>query len=246
MLVLLCFLCVAVVEAGVCGTIGEVKAQPQGTLVCVTGSVTYIEPTECYIESADRSAGIWVQADTSGIVLADLVSASGTLGIANGERVIQSATLSLAGVGPAIAPLGVRNNWLGGFYQAGTAALQDFVAYRIPDDGTGRRWQAAAGASTIGLLATTWGRVNAVYYSPITNAHWFYIDDGSGVVSDCGDLGVIVYSGADVHQGDCVTVTGVSSIELSFDDATRLVRSIRPRSGGDVRFTGAGQQEAAR
>ncbi len=95
--------------------------------------------------------------------------------------------------------------------------------------------EVVGGARNTGLLVTTWGTVNAVYYSPISDAHWFYIDDGCGVVSDYGDNGIIVYSPADVRQGDFVTVTGVSSTEVSFDDPTRLVRSIRPRTADDVR-----------
>jgi len=217
-------------------TIGEAKSLSDGSQVCVIGSVTLLEPAECYIESANRSSGIWVQADMTGFAMGDLVTATGTLGTADGERAIQSATVAAAGGQAAIAPLGMRNAWLGGFATAGGACLRDYFGAGIAGV-----WRAAAGAPNAGLLVRTTGTVNAVYYSPITDAHWFYIDDGSGVVSDYGDKGIIVYSSADVHQGDQVTVTGVSSAETSLDDAGRLVRTIRPRSAEDVRIVRASE-----
>lgn len=232
---LLCVLLGILANAANNSTIGEAKLLSDGTPVAISGSVTSLEPAECYIESTDRSSGIRVQADMTGFALHDLVAATGTLGTLDGERVVWGATVAAAGGSSAIAPLGLRNNWLGGFCSLGGASIQDYRPYHIEGDGTGRRWETVHGAPNTGLLVTTWGTVNAIYYSPITDAHWFYIDDGSGVVSDYGDNGIIVYCDADVHQGDFVCVTGVSSTEVSFDDPTRLVRSIRPRAADDVR-----------
>lgn len=216
---------------------GETRLASDGASVNVTGCVTYLQPDECYIESTDRSSGIWVQsADTTGVAVGDLVAAAGVVTITNGEKCIASAVLSRVGAGTAIKPLAMRNNWLGGRNSAGDASLQDYVAYKIPGDGTGREWRTTGGASNIGLLVKTTGIVNGVYHSPINDAHWFYVDDGSGVVSDCGDKGIIVYSDADLRDGNLITVTGISSIEASYDDPTRLVRSIRPRSSEDVRL----------
>lgn len=218
-----------------------VMALADGATVCVNGSITRLEPTECYIESTNRCSGIWVQADTTGFAIADLVTVTGTLGIVDGERVIQGATLAIAGASSPIAPLAVRGGWVGGFNQSGGASLQNYVRFKLPTGGTEMRWQATGGASNTGMLIKTWGTVNAVYYSPTTDAHWFYIDDGSGAVSDYGDTGIIVYSDADVAQGDFVTVTGVSSVEVSFDSSARLVRSIRPRTVDDVAVSGGRQ-----
>ena len=231
---LLCVMLGLYANAADSATIGEAKSLSDGTMIAVTGSVTLLEPAECYIESTDRSSGIRVQADTAGFGLGNLVTATGTLGALDGERIILGATLAVTGAASPIAPLGLRNNWLGGSCQVGGASLQDYIAFKIPLDGTGRRWDTVGGAPNTGVLVTTWGTINAVYESPITGAHWFYIDDGSGVVSDYGDKGIIVYSDADVRQGDFVTVTGVSSTEVSFDSTSRLARSIRPRTADDV------------
>lgn len=215
--------------------IGEARGLPDTTPVSVTGCVTYLQPSDCYIESTDRASGIWVQpSDITGISIGDQVTVSGTIATSNGERTINSASFSGRIAGSAINPFAMRNSWLGGFYQAGGASVQDYVTYKIPGDGTGQRWQRALGAPTTGVLVKTWGTVKATYYSPITQASWFYIDDSSVAASDCGDQGIIVYSDADIHQGDFVTVTGISSTEVSLDDATKLVRSIRPRSSADV------------
>ena len=227
---LLCVMLGLYANAADSATIGEAKSLSDGTSIAVTGSVTLLEPAECYIESTNRSNGIRVQADTSGFALGNLVTATGTLGMLDGERVIMGATLAVTGAASPIAPLGFRNNWLGGCCQVGAASLQDFV-YRV---GGLDVWQAVAGAPNTGVLVTTWGTVNATYYSPITGSHWFYIDDGCGVVSDYGDKGIIVYSDADVHQGDFASVTGVSSTEVSFDSTSKLARSIRPRTADDV------------
>jgi hypothetical protein len=221
-------------SAGLCTPVGEAKTVADGAVVIVNGSITLLEPTECYIESTNRSSGIWVRAGTTGFAVADLVSACGTLGTADGERVIQGATLTAAGAPNSIRALAMRGSWVGGYDQLGGASLQDYVAYKLPIGGTAWQWQATGGASNTGMLVKTWGTVNAVYYSPATDAHWFYIDDGSGVVSDYGDTGIIVYSDADVGQGDFVTVTGISSTEVSFDSSARLVRSMWPRSAADV------------
>jgi len=68
----------------------------------------------------------------------------------------------------------------------------------------------------------------------VNGAAWFYVDDGSGLVSDLGDTGVLVYGDADIAQGDTVAVTGISSTEPSYDDPSRLIRVIRTRDSRDV------------
>lgn len=211
-------------------TIAVAKSEQPGLVVTVTGSITVLEPTECYIESADRSAGVLVQADTTGFAIGDLVDATGILGTVDGEPVIQNAALTATGGACPVASFAMRGNWVGGANRSGLASLQDWITYRIPGDGLGREWRVTPGLSNTGLLVTTWGTVRAVCYSPTTNARWFRIDDGSGVVCDYGDSGIIVYSNADVSEGDFVTVTGASSIETALDDPTRLVRVIRPVS----------------
>jgi len=225
---------VTLARVGSCVSIGQAKASPDGTTISTVGSITLLEPAECYIESTDRASGIWVQANTTGLSIGDVVIASGTLATVTGERVIQSATLGSTGQRSTILPFTICNGGLGGFAKDGYFSLQDYVPYVLPDGSIAYRWQITGGAPTAGVLAKTWGTVNAVYYSPVTTAHWFYVDDGTGVVSDYGDQGVIVYSDAAVQEGDSVTVTGVSSLETTFECPTRLLRTIRPRSASDV------------
>lgn len=128
----------------------------------------------------------------------------------------------------------MQNKWIGGGFRTDTASLQDFVPGRIPGDGCGVGWQSAVGLSTNGLPVTTWGKVTGVYYSPITDSHWFYIDDGFGAVADYGDKGVLIYSDAEVNEGDFVSVTGISGVETSYDNSSRLMRMIETRNAADV------------
>lgn len=197
----------AVCNCSQCMTIGDAKALPSGSTVTVNGSITLLEPTECYIEATNRSAGIWVQADTTDFMLGNPVTASGNLSVVNGEQVIQGASLTTAVDAKTIASVGMPNKLFGRSTDAGISS---------------------------GLLVTVWGKVNAVCYTPITGAYWFQIDDGSCVASDYGDSGVIVYSDADITEGDYVRVTGVSSVETALDDASKLVRTVRTRSSDDV------------
>lgn len=198
-----CMLSCLMTGAALCIPIGQAKTMPPGSSATVTGSITLIGPTECYLESTNGTSGIWVQADTTGFSLNDVVNAAGVMGTSDGEIVLQSAGIALAGDPKIMSSVGMANKWLNGSLEKG-------------------------------LLVTTWGKVTAVCYSPETGAHWFHIDDGSRVRCDYGDTGVIVYSDADVSEGDYVRVTGISSVETALDDATKLVRVVRTRSSDDV------------
>ncbi len=220
--------------AAFCVPIGQAKTLPLGSSATVTGSMTLIEPTECYLESTNGTSGIWVQANTTGFSLGSVVNAAGVVGASDGEIVLQSASLSSAGEPKTMSAVGMTNISLGGRCNTDAASLQDFLPYEIPGDGIGWHWEATKGLSNAGLLVTTWGKVTAVCYSPASDAHWFHIDDGSRVRCDYGDSGVIVYSDSDVSEGDYIRVTGVSSVEVALDDASKLVRVIRTRSGEDV------------
>ncbi len=87
---LLCVLLGLLLNAADSATIGETKPLPDGTPVAISGSVTLLEPAECYIESTNRSSGIRVQADMTGFALHDLVTVTGTLGTLDGERVVSA------------------------------------------------------------------------------------------------------------------------------------------------------------
>jgi len=205
--------------------------------VTVDGIVTYVEPEECYIESPDRSGGIWVIGPTVGIEIGDPVIAFGTFAMIDGEPAVIDASIYPHGAGSEIRPLGMSNHAVGGASKWSPLWIWDYANTRVPL-GHGwvwqRNWVLASGASNTGLLVTTWGMVKSTYYSPATGAKWFYIDDGSACASDLGDTGLLVYSDAEVTRGDAVAVTGVSSVEPSKDVENRLIRTLRTRSAGDV------------
>lgn len=229
--VFICVLTFAVARLATAETIGQAKIHADGTSVTGLGSITQVEPSQCYIESTDRSSGIWVQADTTGLSIGDVVTASGTLASSTGEGFLQTATLTPNGEHIVLLPVALCNGGLGGLTQAGGASLKDLTPI-----GGSYSWRQTCGAPNTGVLTKIWGKVTATYYSPVSTAHWFYVNDCSGVVSDFGDQGVLVYSDADVTEGDCVTVTGISSTETALDGPSRLVRTLRPRSAADVQI----------
>ncbi len=216
--------------ASYCASIAEVKSG-DWLQVTVEGVVTYLEPLECYIESPDRSGGIWVRGSTEGVGIGDSVLATGTFAVVDGEPAITAASILPHGMPSEIRPFGMRNSAIGGASKWSPLSIKDF---------RGAAWSPAFGANNTGVLVTTWGTVTGAYYSPINDTHWFYVDDGSGVVGDCGDKGVLVYSQAEAHRGDFVSVTGVSSTEPSLDDPGRLVRVLRTRQAADVGALGDG------
>ncbi len=211
---------------GWCASIAEVKSAGNWMQVTVEGIVTYLEPLECYVESADRSGGIWVRGSTEGISVGDSVLAGGTFAVVDGEPAVTAASITKQGIPSVIRPFGMSNASLGGASKWSPVSVTDF---------RGGAWIPARGANNTGLLVTTWGTVRAIYYSPVSGARWLYIDDGSGVVSDSGDSGVLVYTDAEVNRGDFVRLTGVSSTEPAMDGPPRLIRVVRTRSAHDVR-----------
>lgn len=233
--IILLLLCSTVLIQAACAeTIGQVKSLPLGAPVVVSGVVTWIKGFECYVESQDRAAGIWVQGSTIGINLGDKVTVAGTLAMDSYELVIAESAIYPSGQAAIIAPFGMPNKGVAGAYAFEQFRVQDRVAFKIPGDGIGYRWDYAGGAPNVGMLVKTWGRVVSTYYSVESDIKYFYIDDGSGVTADLGDKGILVYSSAGVKQGDVVSVTGVSSVELAFDQPDKLIRVIRPRNVADV------------
>lgn len=231
--------------AGWCGTVGEAKVALESSPVAFGGIITYLEPLECYVEARERSAGIRVLGDTTGLALGDPVAVTGTRGIVGGEPAVVNAAIAPGGPAIEIRPYGMRSDTIGGWSDWAGMRIWDFRGVRVQSDGQWvweRQWLPAMGASNTGLLVTLTGTAVASYYSPDTNTNWFYLDDGSGPVSDLGDRGVLVYSHAPVDKGDFVTVTGISSAEASFDDLTKLLRVVRTRSADDVRVLPDGGQ----
>ena len=142
---------------------------------------------------------------------------------------------ALAGAPPALGPFGMAGKSVGGAYAIGSAKLMNFVGYE-EDPRThaiSYDWKPVCGAPNVGLTAKIWGKVTAAYHLP-TGERWFYVDDGSDVDSDLGDVGVLVYSDANVTDGQFVSVVGTVSVDQSFDSWYRLVRTIETSSAADV------------
>jgi len=222
-------------------SISEVKSAGNWMQVTVEGIVTYVEPVECYIQSRDRSSGIRVIGPTDGLNVGDSVLANGTFAVVDGEPTVTGASIIPQGTPSAISPFGMTNRDIGGASKWSPLSIWDYTSRRFVSGDWVREWTRACGANNTGLLVSTWGTVRSLYSSPVTGARWMYVDDGSGVVSDLGDTGLLVYSKADVNRGDFVRVTGVSSTEPSIEHPGRLVRVIRTRSSEDVQVERAAQ-----
>jgi len=231
---------ILVSSAALSETINEVKSSASNWMqVTIEGIVTYIEADECYIEDPGRSGGIWVLGPTDGIELGDPVIAFGTFSVISGEPVVLDASIYLHGRPSPINPFGMTNRDVGGASKWSPMWIWDFRSQRLPDGHSWiwqLGWAPACGANNTGLVVKTWGTVRSIYHSVVNGAKWFYIDDGSGPVSDFGDTGVLVYGDAEIEQGDYVAVTGISSTEPSNDDPSRLIRVIRTRGAKDVQW----------
>jgi len=225
--------CVLIASGAWCQSIAEVKASSEWMEVCVTGSVTYLQPDECYIEAFDRCGGIWVQGLTDGLAVGDSVIAFGTFAVVDGEPCVTDASIYLRGAPTTIRPFGMPNRAIGGASSFSPLWIWDYCSRMVGSTRT-YEWKHAIGLNNTGLLVRTWGTVKATCDSPATRTRWFYIDDGSGLVSDLGNTGLLVYSDFPVNVGEFVSVTGVSSVEPSLDDSARLIRALRTRSADDV------------
>ncbi|NLN77242.1 MAG: PQQ-binding-like beta-propeller repeat protein, partial [Armatimonadetes bacterium] len=99
-------------------------------------------------------------------------------------------------------------------------------ALGLSNSAIARNADAAGGACSTGLLATVWGRVNAV------GDDHLYIDDGSGIVDASGVCGIKIRThGQDLTVGDYIRVTGVVSVEQTETSNGKL---IRPRNEADI------------
>ncbi len=221
-----CFLLLACLVSA--ATISQVKSSPALMKVTVEGVITYLESGECYLESLDRLGGIWVLAPTEGLSVGDRVTATGNFALIMGEPVIKDAFIHPLGSQAEIRPFAMPNRSLGGAPSFSSLWIYDYQPQSaLP-------WIAASGLCNVGLLVTTWGTVKAIHETPTTGAKWLVIDDGSQTIGDNGDIGVSVYTDAEVEMGDRISVTGVSSTDGSLNDSNRLVRAIRTRDASDV------------
>ena len=238
-LVMACLLLMG--SAASCMTIGEAKSADNGTPVSVTGCVTYVEPGECYIESLNKSAGIRVQGISVEPAIGDIIGLTGIKQSAsNGEAVITASAISPVGA-DTIQPISMANKWVGGANIGADTSILDYKKACVPPGTIPEYfWTQAGGANNTGLLIKAFGKVTAVYSTPATTSaptyNWFFIDDGSGVVSDLGDTGVLVMSDAEVNVGDYVSVTGVSTVDQAFETPLRVVRAIITPNASSVKI----------
>lgn len=197
---------------------GDTKRLADGTTVQITGTIVSATwgANQFSIEAADRSCGILVTKSNHGLFAGARVDIAGTLRtMGTGERYISATILNQSGSGH-IEPLALVNRSIGGgdwHYDSVSGAGQRGIT-------------GCAGLNNIGLLITTTGRVT--YSDP--DLLYFYIDDGSGLADDSGNMGVKVLGrvpGEGYPTGKYVKVTGTSSCFKGTSPDTSLYRRIR-------------------
>jgi hypothetical protein len=198
--------------------IASVRDRVDGSYVNVEGVVTCVLATCFYIESADRSSGIRVNADVNYYVKrGDIAQVQGILGVTDGERAI-SPSMPVIVHGSTTIPrvIGMRNRDLGG----GDASPDNLGV----TDGRG--------ALNVGLLVKTTGTVS---YS---GTGYFYLHDGSngseGPLDDGShNLGVRITTNTVVPVGTRVEVTGISSTD-TYNVPGHNIPTIMPRDVTDI------------
>jgi predicted phosphodiesterase len=192
-------------------SIGQAKAQPDGSYVDITGSsIVTLVPSESgvfYAEDSDGTAGIRVEISGSRPTLGNGVMIKGQIGTnTNGERVISSSTYT-AGTTPTDfkGPRGMSNKNVGGLGYIGSET---------------------SGISTQGLLVRVWGKVTKSI-NDATYGRIFWLDDGSRINSGevDGTKGIkVIESGLSPAVGDFISITGVVSSEIKSGKMIRVVR----------------------
>jgi len=183
----------------------------------ISGVITSLSSQDCYVQPAGALKGTLVQGSTCGLTVGDVVDVTGDPAVVRGEFALASAVITRTGSNASFRYVGIPGKWIGG----GPTLTQT-----APSDYVNSAWVPARGANNTGMPVRVWGTVTATYYSPATSAKWIYVDDGSGVVSDYGDRGILVYTARSVGVGSFVSVSGISSVEQSLDDPSRLIRVI--------------------
>ncbi|MEN6355760.1 MAG: RCC1 repeat-containing protein [Armatimonadota bacterium] len=179
-----------------------------------------------YVEDTDKLCGIKVTPAPSDAELGKLIDAYGTLTTVDGEKAISLSSYKMQTATGSVNPLGMTNQSLGGgdfMYNLLTGEGQEGVfgwqLVNNPDTGKFElKRQKLAGINNIGLLVRVWGKV--IDIDPASIPSWFKISDGS-----LTNVKVSVPTGVSVpNEGDFVSVTGISSCEMSGAELTNLVR----------------------
>ena len=208
--------------------IAAVKYYPDGAWIRVPGKIVTATPSDfaraIYVQEIDRSCGIRVEPNTSGIIPIERwqsVDVVGRLATIEGERVLVDATVEPGILNVILRPVAMSNRRLGG------GPVGHFT-WGVYPDGTG--------PNNIGLLVTSYGRVTWV--SP--DGDRFYIDDGSKLQDGSGHVGVWVSLAglapgnhiAPPPEGSYAVVTGISS--CGYGPLEPAVRILRPRFQADI------------
>ena len=196
-------------------SVTQAKTSTDNTQVDIVDGIVTAAWNDCfYVEAADRSSGIRVYQAANSQSIGNGVDVLGAVGTdSDGERCIMATGVYPDSTG-SVAPLGLSNRNLGG------GPMLD------PNTGAGQQGVAGgAGLNNIGLLVSTWGKVQHA------DSGFFYVDDGSALKDGSGYIGVKVYSSATVSEGQYVKVTGISSCEIS---SSGLIRVVRTSASADV------------
>lgn len=173
-----------------------------------------------YIEEQDRSSAIKIYG--SGLSVADGtgVEVRGTLGTSNGERVINSPTVTPVDLPyPVPEPIGMLTRYVsGGWLNEYTPGV------------TGNGF-----LNNTGLVVQVYGIVTYVN----TTSKYFYMDDGCRLRDNTGQVGLQVYCGGR-PVGNNLTLPGlnaivkVTGIASSRSFLTSINPALRPRSQSDI------------
>ncbi len=209
------------------------KARANGNYVDALSCVITGKFDDCiYIQDPEKLCGIKVVPAPSDAEIGKLINVQGTLTTVDGERAISLTDYQLQTESGSITPIGMPNQSLGGgdfmFYQPTGEGQEGVFGWQLIKNELGKyefKWQKMSGVNNIGLLVKVWGTVKEIEDSP-TSA-WFKISEGSPT-----DVKVSVPSGISVPDvGDFISVTGISSCELS---GTELLRLVRVRQQSDI------------
>lgn len=188
-----------------------------------TGTAVYIVDA-VVTSTASDFAGLWLEASnrTSAVAVPEAWSVS------RGDRVQVAGVFTWVDGVPTLSNPELKKKTSG----SPVAALGMGIGCLASDR---RECLRYCGVSPVGLLVTTWGRVTRVD----TNAHVFYIDDGSRLTDGMGPggdpyIGLRVGYRAGVTPpapGDFVSVTGVRTVDKVKLDANSFVN-------GELRLAG--------
>lgn len=192
-------------------SVGAARQEADSTVVSITSPqvVTLVPVSDTgfiYAQDPDGSAGIRVETAGTLPALGDSITIAGGLLAtnANGERVLQNATITVTG-GSETTPLRlVVNKSVGGKGYVDAGGLP-----------------AIAGLTNQGLLVKLFGKVTKVDYAN----DYFLIDDGSDVDAQDTARGVkVIRTGLLPLEGQYVSVIGVVSAEKINGKLVRVLR----------------------